>query len=158
MIRDGRREDYEHLVSWLKEPGVLSWYPMCNDLEVEDAAKYWISFAEKKALLVAEVEGVPCGLINLYVQESKKLAHHALMAIIVKSAMRGKGVGTLLIEQIKRRAKETFHMEMLLLEVYDGNPAIRLYERMGFKQYGSHRGFIKEEWGYVDKHLMQVDL
>lgn len=131
---------------------------MYNDAEIQDAANYWISFAEKKALLVAEYEGIPCGLVNLYLQSSKKLAHHALLAIIVSEKLRGKGVGTALLEGIKQRAKETFRMEMLLLEVYDKNPAIRLYERCGFRKYGFQKQFIREPNQYVGKHLMQLDL
>lgn len=156
-MRDGTLEDKAHLIEWLKEPGTLNWYPMCNDLEIEDAANYWVSFATKKALLTIECEGEPAGMINLYLQPSEKLKHHALLAIIVKKSMRGKGLGTLLLEAIKKRAKE-LGLEFLQLEVYEGNPAIRLYKRSGFKEFGFQKRFIKEKNTYIGKHFMQMDL
>ena len=55
----------------------------------------------------------------------------------------------------EKLAKEEFHIELLHLEVYEGNPAIRLYERFGFVKYGEHPHFIKEEGRYLSKILMQ---
>jgi len=53
-------------------------------------------------------------------------------------------------------AKERFKIEFLHLEVYEGNPAIRLYQRLGFEQYGFQRQFVKDEDGkYLGKILMQ---
>ena len=158
-IRFGELSDVKHLVEWLLEPGVLRWFPMYNKLEVEDAAKIWASYAKYKALLTAEVNGEACGIANLYLQPYKKLSHHALFAIIVKEKFRGQGIGKKLVEELIDLAKNRFNMELLLLEVYEGNPAKRLYERMGFKQFGYQKNCIKEADGtYLGKFFMQRKL
>ena len=115
----------------------------------EDAAKLWISYAKQQAVLTALWDGIPCGIANLYLQPYKKLAHQCLFAIIVDEKYRGKGVGTNLLNALILMAKNTFHIELLHLEVYEGNPARRLYERMGFKQYGIQRHFIKDQGNYL---------
>ncbi len=153
-IREGVLEDKSYLVSWLKHPETLRWFPMCNDAEIEDAANYWISFANKGALLTAEYEGAVCGIINLYIQQEEKLKHHALLAIIVAEEMRGKGVGKALLQAIEERAKK-LQIEILHLEVYDQNPAIYLYEKMGFIKFGEHAEFVRDKMRYVTKHCMQ---
>jgi len=154
-IRFSQDSDQQYLIDWLLQPGVLEGFPLADLKEVEDAAQIWLSYAKHKAVLTALWDGVPCGIANLYLQPYKKLAHQALFAIVVDEKVRGKGVGTKLMEELMVLAKERFHMEFLHLEVYAGNPAIRLYERLGFKQYGVHRRFLKTDKGYVDKILMQ---
>jgi putative acetyltransferase len=118
-----------------------------------------MSYTRFNAGIAAEFDGVPCGLANLYIQPFKKFSHQCLFSIIVGEGFRGKGVGTALLKHLMKIAKEEFHIEILHLEVYDGNPAIHLYQRMGFKEYGRHPRFIKEENGtYVDKIFMQKEL
>jgi putative acetyltransferase len=101
-------------------------------------------------------EDVPCGIANLYLQPYKKLAHQCLFAIIVDEKYRGKGVGTVLMKELIALAKNTFKIQVLHLEVYEGNRARRLYERMGFVQYGIQRHFVKEQENGSVKYLAKV--
>jgi putative acetyltransferase len=154
-IRPGVEADQKYLIEWLQQPGVLAGFPL-NDLrEIEDAARIWVSYAKFGALLTALWDGVPCGIANLYLQPYQKLSHQCLFAIIVDENFRGKGVGTRLMLDLMELAKEKFQLEFLHLEVYDGNPAINLYRRLGFETYGIHRHFMKDQGRYVDKIMMQ---
>jgi putative acetyltransferase len=154
-IRPGVEADQKYLIEWLQQPGVLAGFPL-NDLrEIEDAARIWVSYAKFGALLTALWDGVPCGIANLYLQPYQKLSHQCLFAIIVDENFRGKGVGTRLMLDLMQLAKEKFQLEFLHLEVYDGNPAIHLYRRLGFETYGIHRHFMKDQGRYVDKIMMQ---
>lgn len=155
-VRLGVLEDEKYLIKWLKDKDVLRWFPMDNEVEILDASKLWISYALKKALLTVTCEGVPCGIANLYVQSYEKLKHQCLFAVIVSPDMRGQGVGTLLLNELFKLAKESFGIEIIHLEVYEGNPAMRLYERLGFKVFGFQRNFLKESNGsYRGKYFMQ---
>lgn len=154
-IRFGEEGDKKYLIDWLSEPGVLKWFPMCNQVEVEDAARIWISYAKYKAVLTATVDDKPCGIANLYLQPFQKFAHHSLFAIIIGQEYRGKGIGRALIEELMELGKKQFRLEILHLEVYEGNPAKRLYERLGFKEFGYQKNFIKENGEYLGKHFMQ---
>ena len=53
--------------------------------------------------------------------------------------------------ELFKLAKEKFHLEMLHLEVYATNPAINLYKRMGFREFGIQEKFIKENGVYKEK-------
>jgi len=157
-VRQSVDTDYQYLVDWLLQPGVLEGFPLEGMREIEDAAKIWLSYKKYGAVLTALVDDVPCGIANLYLQPYKKLSHQCLFAIIVDEKMRGKGVGTKLIKELIILAKDQFQIALLHLEVYEGNPAIHLYERFGFAQYGKQRHFIKESGGYKTKILMQRNI
>ena len=157
-VRLGEEEDKKYLVEWLLQPGVLQWFPLSDLREIEDAAQIWISFWKQQAVLTALWDGVPCGNATLYLQPYKKLAHQCLFAIIVDEKFRGKGIGTKLLTELMQLAKEKHQIRLLHLEAYEGNPAIRLYRRLGFREYGIQRHFVKENGGYQSKVLMQKSL
>lgn len=149
-------EDQPLLVEWLQQPGVSQWFPLVDLREVEDAVRIWMAYGLKKAGLMALWDGVPCGTAVLNLQTDAKLAHQCLLSILVDEKYRGRGVGTQLLKDLMVLAKENFRIELLHLEVYQGNPAIRLYERTGFVQYAIHPRFMKELDGrYLDKVMMQ---
>ncbi|MGE5196858.1 MAG: N-acetyltransferase family protein [Anaerolineae bacterium] len=154
-IRLTEAQDAPYLTSWLKEPGILRWFPMFDDREIDDGVNVWINYAKLQAALTADYKGVPCGMAVLYLQPYVKLAHQCVLAIIVSSQHRGKGVGTLLLQALMRLAKDKFDMEMLHLEVYQGNPAIHLYRRLGFEEFGYQSHFIKDNDEYIGKIYMQ---
>lgn len=158
IIRFTEPGDAPDLTKWLEEPAILRWYPMCDLREIDDAVRIWMSYAKIQAGLTALWEGKPCGLANLYIQPFQKLRHTCLFAVIVQKEHRGKGVGKQLLEELMRLAKSKFDIEILHLEVYEQNPAIRLYQRLGFVEFGRQERFIKEEKGYLAKIFMQKEL
>ena len=126
--------------------------------EVKDALRVWQHYARHGTAYTAEYNGIPVGSANLYINTYEKLRYQSLFAIVVDKAHRGKGIGTKLLEHVIKEAKR-LGVKTLHLEVYEGNPAQRLYERMGFLRYGMHKKFLKESDGsYGNKILMQKPL
>lgn len=155
-IRYTDLSDGRYLKQWLHDPTISRWFPMYDDVEIDDAVNRWIGFSRYKCSLTAVKNGEPCGLTTLYLQPYRKLAHQCEFGIIVGSGYRGQGVGSLLIKNLMHLAKENFRIELLHLQVYAENPAMRLYQRMGFREYGRQSHWIKEEGGiYVGRVFME---
>lgn len=152
------QEDAPFLLKWLSDPKVMRWFPMHDVREIEDAVRIWISYSRIESGITALWNGEPCGIANLYIQPYKKQAHTCLFSIIVKEELRGRGIGKGLMDELMKLAKEKFKIEILHLEVYDGNPARHLYERLGFKEFGRQGNFIKEDGKYTAKVFMQQTL
>jgi len=148
-------EDANALREWLQEPGVLRWFPMQEPLEVEDSIKRWIDFHKWRCSLTACVDGVPCGIATLWLQPYRKVSHQCQFGIIVDKNSRGKGIGCALIKNLMNLAKHYFHIELLHLEVYDGNPAINLYRKFGFQEFGRQTHWIKHEGQYLGRIFME---
>lgn len=146
-IRYTEMSDGKHLKEWLQEPGVLRWFPMYDEVEIDDAVQRWIGFARYKCSLTAVLNGEPCGMVTLYLQPYRKLAHQCEFGIIVGKNCRGKGIGGELIKNAINLAKNYFNIELLHLQVYAENPAMRLYSRWGFKEFGRQTHWIKEAPG-----------
>ena len=152
-------EDLEYYKQWLQQEGVLEGFPMSDKREIDDAVRLWHQYLAKGASLTALYKKAPVGAANLYIQDVEKLKHQSLFVILVDEKYRGKGIGTLLLKEIQKLAKTTFGIEILHLEVYDKNPAVRLYERVGFKRYAHHPNYLKDKEGnYYGKISMQMEL
>ena len=154
-IRYTELSDGKYLKEWLSEPGVMRWFPMCDQVEIEDAVSRWISFSRYKCSLTAVMNGKPCGLVTLYLQPYRKLAHQCEFGIIVGGGHRGKGIGAQLLNNLMHLAKEQFRIELLHLQVYAENPAIRLYRRLGFREFGRQTHWIKDDGVYVGRVFME---
>ncbi len=154
-IRYTELSDGKYLGEWLHQPGVHRWFPMYDDVEIDDAVGRWISFSRYKCSLTAVLNGVPTGIVTLYLNPYKKLAHQCEFGIIVGDPNRGIGIGGQLMQAVINLAKDRFGIELLHLTVYEGNPAIHLYERFGFVEFGKQTHWIKEADGYRGRIFME---
>jgi RimJ/RimL family protein N-acetyltransferase len=150
-LADGR-----YLKRWLMDPQIVRWFPICDEAEIDDAVHRWVGFSRYKCSLTAVKDEEPCGLATLYLQPYRKLAHQCEFGIIVGEPYRGQGIGTSLLKNLMHLAKDHFHIELLHLQVYSENPAIHLYERLGFKEFGRQNAWIKELDGtYTGRVFME---
>ena len=154
-VRYTEATDAPYLKEWFSDPEVFRWFPMNDEMEVIDAVNRWIGFYRYKCSITATDDGVPCGIATLYLNPYKKLAHQCEFGIVVGSKFRGKGVGRELLRNIFHLAKENFKIELINLQVYAENPAIRLYRRMGFREFGRQTHWIKDKGVYQGRLFME---
>lgn len=155
-IRYTEMSDTPHVREWLMDPTVATWFPMADAVEIDDAANRWVAFSKYRCSLTAVLDGVPCGIATLYLQPYRKLAHQCEFGIIVAPGYRNKGIGSDLLKNLIHLAKEYFKIELLHLQVYAKNPAINLYQRFGFREFGCQTHWIKEADGsYTGRIFME---
>lgn len=90
--------------------------------------------------LVVEIDGFPAG--RLYVDRWSREIR--IMDIALLPETRGKGIGTRLIGELQEEARTAG--KALSIHVEKFNPALRLYERLGFKAVEDKGVYILMEW------------
>lgn len=149
----------KHLFKWFDEPGVLRWFPCQEKKEIEDTVRMLVGFTKWKCALTAYIDNEPVGFAVLFLHAYKKIAHQCLFGMIVDQDHRNKGVGTQLLLHLMELGRKNFRLEVLYLEVFEGNPAISLYRRLGFNEVGYHKYWLREDDGkfrskiVMEKHL-----
>lgn len=155
-FRQTKMSDSIELEKWLRDPEVFNFFPMYADCEHKEAAVRWVSFSRYHSSITATHQGNMVGLITLYLQPYKRIMHQSELGVIVCPEYRGQGIGSRLFDEIEKMAKNDFKIELLHLQVYYSNPAIHLYERKGFREFGRQDRFMKEEDGsYLGRVFMQ---
>lgn len=146
-VRFSTEEDGEYWAKWVIDPDVERFYPMGTEKERQESVKRMQAHCKYKASLTAVYKEKVAGIAYLNLHPFRKIAHHAIFTIIVDPHVRGLGIGRELLEHLERLGKESFRLEMMHLEVYEGNPAIRLYRRMGYRIFGFQSHWIREATG-----------
>ena len=89
---------------------------------------------------VVQVDGAPAG--RLYVHRGT--TDIRIMDIALAPAFRGRGIGTELLRDLMREARQSGRR--LSIHVEQNNPARRLYERLGFQPAGEHGVYVLMVW------------
>jgi len=94
-------------------------------------------------LLIARLDNEIAGIVVLNkTGMSEYIPDNILVYIAVREDLRGKGLGTMMLEEVRKEVKTS-----IALHVEYNNPARHLYERMGFKsKYAEMRFDPKESY------------
>jgi ribosomal protein S18 acetylase RimI-like enzyme len=110
------------------------------------------------AFILAAVSqaGTMLGCVGLAAQEPGKSRHRAIVwGMYVIPEARGQQVGRLLLDELLARAQKLDFLEQIHLSVVTSNgAAVRLYENMGFKTFGTDPRVLKVDGQYFDEYLM----
>lgn len=160
-IREASPTDAANLVAYLKalmaEPGIN--IPLTPDevvtVEQERAILEDFERSERALMLVALAEGQLVGELSIKaISPRKSIRHVASLGMSVKAEWRRQGVGRELLAAALEWAPSA-GIKRVELWVYARNePAIKLYESLGFVHEGRRRGFIREGDAYLDDLLM----
>jgi RimJ/RimL family protein N-acetyltransferase len=106
------------------------------------------------AVFVAEDESVVVGRLSLSRDPHPASRHVADLGLMVAASHRGQGIGRLLLEAAVERARMS-EIRKLELHVFPWNePALWLYESVGFEREGYRKGHYARDGELVDAILM----
>ena len=160
-IRKATKDDAGEILEYLKlvggESDNLTFGANGLGMTLEQEEEYVESKNNSKtsALLVGLVGGrIVCdGSISAPTME--RVAHIGEVGISVLKEFWGIGIGTCLMNEMIRFAKETGILEVLFLGVKAENTtAIALYKKLGFQEIGRFPGFFKVSGKYYDEIMM----
>ncbi|WP_028781916.1 GNAT family N-acetyltransferase [Thalassobacillus devorans] len=99
------------------------------------------------------------GTVTMLRQTHQKFAHKAdILAMYVTPHFRGKNTGKWLLQQAIEDAKQVGIEQLLLGVVSTNEPAVRLYQSLGFTVFGTEKNAIKTRNSYFDEYMMVLFL
>jgi ribosomal protein S18 acetylase RimI-like enzyme len=110
--------------------------------------------------ILGAFEPALAGFLGFYREERRKLRHGGhLWGFYVAPEQRGRRLGAALLAEAIERARAMQGVERVALGVSTRSEAARqLYERAGFRRFGTEPRFLKLDDEYLDEHLMCLDL
>ena len=129
---------------------------------VEGEEKFLEEYAnsDNSLMLNAYINGRLIGNCSFApISNANRLKHRCSMGIALIKKYCGQGIGELMLEILIGRAKEA-GFEIMELDVVSANiRAKKLYERLGFVEYGVRKNAMKYKDGtYSDEILMALEL
>ena len=112
---------------------------------------------EDTHVLGAFRDGELVGIVGFFIQQGQPNAHKGkLFGMYVRPSSRNVGLGRLLLNAVLQVARE--NVELIQLSVVKENqPARRLYESVGFLEFGVEKKASKYGDEYYDEALMALD-
>jgi aminoglycoside 6'-N-acetyltransferase len=137
VLREPEDADLPHLVAILREPDVARWWPGFDETE----ARLAFLGRDDVTVLAIEYQGHPIGAVQFHEQDDPSY-RHAGVDLFVSSAFQGKGLGGEAVKGVARHLFQTRgHHRIVIDPAADNQRAIRVYERVGFRQVGVMRQY-----------------
>lgn len=166
ILRSAEENDAENLINFLKTAASETSFLIREPDEITLSLKQEQAFIKSKKdsknelLLIAEVDGRHIGNCSLMsIGDFKRYRHRCEIAIALYKEYCGLGIGKAMLEAILDIAEKIGYEQAELEVIGDNKPAIALYEKLGFKIYGTFPDNMKYENGsYANAYWMMKKL
>lgn len=150
--------DITYLREWINHPDVVKWFPMSTEKEIEDAIQCWIGFCRWSCSLTATIHHVPCAIGTLFLMPYRKVAHQALFKVVVDPKWQKHGVGESMIKNLKHLAKNYFQLDLIAIEIFEGNPILSILKKQGFQEIFRQDNYVKAQDKSLARIYMEVEV
>lgn len=165
-VRHVRRDDVERLLSFINTLSAEQTFITFQGEKVslEEESRYVEGFIQKvenhlAVKLLVFHEGNLIGVGDIITKE-KVEKHIGVFGLTIAMEWRKKGIGSLLMKLVMEEAERNIPtMQFVTLGVFGNNPiAKKLYEKMGFREYGMLPKGIQHKGELVDHIYMYREL
>jgi aminoglycoside 6'-N-acetyltransferase len=134
-LRPTRPQDAERLWEIVNEPGIAAtWWPHT----LSEAREHFVAEEGSTHRFVIETCGYVVGLIQ-YEEETDPDYRHAAIDIFVATSRQRRGIGTEALRLLAAHLFDLGHHRLTIDPATNNEPAIRAYERVGFRRVGVMR-------------------
>ncbi|MDZ5253668.1 GNAT family protein [Clostridium sp. LIBA-8841] len=165
ILRKPLEDDAENIIKYLNTVGGES-----NNLlfgkgefhftvEQEKAYIEEINQSSNSLMLLGTINDEIVSISQISTSNRKRICHNSEIAISVRKDYWNIGVGSAVMEELIRFAKDKKSIKTISLGVRESNNnAIKLYEKYGFKKIGVHENYFNIDGVYYDEILMDLSL
>lgn len=92
-----------------------------------------------------------CGLTSIDLHNRR-----AEFSLYIAPALHGQGFGRKGLELLLTHGFKNLGLNVIWGEVFDGNPAAKLFRRLGFVKEGTRREFYFRDGKFIDAHIVSL--
>jgi [ribosomal protein S5]-alanine N-acetyltransferase len=147
----------ELLRLWRNDPKIYKWCRQVGPLEKFEHAA-WLKSLEagrpdvKMFSIIVENASVgACGLTSI-----DWINRRAEFSLYIAPEDQRKGYARAALKTLLKHGFESLNLHLIWGETFDGNPAAKMFEALGFRKEGTRREFYFKEGRYIDAHLYSV--
>jgi RimJ/RimL family protein N-acetyltransferase len=166
VLRSPDTCDAENILDYLKkaseETDYMIRYPEEVTMTIVEEEKFikLLRESKKDLMISAFIDDKLVGNAGLSpIRDNIKVCHRASFGIAIKKEAWGLSLGKILLEEVLESAKKVGFEQVELEVVSENQKAINLYEKFGFKIYGTREnGFKLKNGSYYTEYLMMKTL
>lgn len=156
-LRPIERVDLPKLREWRNDPVIYKW---CRQYEPqsEHGHETWFTRLQqdsttKMYAIHEETSGCigVCGLTSI-----DWINRRAEFSLYISPMQHGSGYGSKALRLLLAHAFKVLNLNLVWGESFDGNPAMKMFEKIGFKTEGRRREFYYREGQYIDAILFSI--
>lgn len=169
-LKDGKKltvripevEDAEEMVEYCNTVGGesdnLTFGKNEFHLNVEQEEEYIRNLKnnQNSLTILGIVDNTIVSMANIVGLKKKRLVHNSEIGISVRKDYWKNGIGSIMMEELIKFAKEKGMRNISLGVRADNKNAIKLYEKFGFQQVGLHKDYFNINGVFYDEILMDL--
>lgn len=142
---------------WRNRPEIFKWCRQ-NDLIDENNHHDWYGRISKdpkiKMFLIRDYDQKPVGVCGL--TDLDLVNQRAEFSLYIAPAYQAKGHGESALRLLLWHGFNAYPLNQIWGEVFDGNPAMGMFEKVGFKRDAVRREFYFRSGEFIDAHLISI--
>lgn len=157
MLRIANPDDTGFLFSLYMHPQVNRWL-LYEEMSLEAFRPIAAELIARQALFVFEQDGRPAGMCKLMPQKYRNSHIMYLGGVAIDPGFRGRGLGARMIREAIAVCRDRGFTRIELTVAVENQPAIRLYESLGFVREGILKNYtyLQKEGIYIDEQVMAL--
>jgi len=156
-------DDLGYMFEWRNDPRINHWTRQ-NDVISSASHKAWFERQAHDPKIKmyaidsgcvgkhwqAPILGV-CGLTDIDL-----INRRAEFSLYIGPEYHGNGYGEAALRLLLEKGFKTYGLNSIWGETFDGNPAAKMVEKIGFKKEGTRRAFYFRDGKFIDAHLYSI--
>lgn len=150
-------EDMKKLRKWRNHPDIYQWcrqHSLINEIKHGNWYEWQATEPSVEMLIIRTATGDPVGVCGL--TSIDHLHRRAEFSLYIAAHRQGKGYGYNGLRMLIDHGFRDLNLNIIWGETFEGNPAMSMFERIGFVYEGTRRQFYFKNGVYLDAHLVSI--